>query len=1054
MPLIVPVLLKRSLLSCLIATALTLPALAASGKQEGHYGRQFDARIALTMPAARSPSPEQTSALQSLRTSVPELRYEIDAVTGATRTLSNPVGTLTGPSSGDNKARALSFLQSHAALLGLTAADLAEYEITDDVQSNAAPIRNLYLRQKYQGLPVYNGQLQLPVDNEGRILIINNLFLPNLAQSVNRLQPIVTAEQALAAAAQHIDRTVGPITQTRRDGDVQHTTVMNADHLSKRPIEAKLMLLPIGAGDARLVWNFQIWERGGGRDIGDFTIDAETGQVWTKFSWIAEDQYKVFEVPRESPNHTTPLPPADGRTTQVNPASVLASAFGWHDTNGVAGAESTLTIGNNAQAYTDTDANDAPDPGSSPDCTAPLNCTFALDLTQAPSSYRPAAVANLFYMNNMMHDIAYPFGFNEAGGNFQVNNYGNGGSGNDSVQAEAQDGEGTNNANFGTPPDGSRPTMQMFVWTSPTPDRDGDFDNGIIAHEYGHGISNRLVGGPSNVSCLGNSQQAGEGLSDWWSLYYTQPDATSRMRSIGTYALNQATTGVGIRTDYYDGDPAVNAQPQENLWTYANVSGSAVPHGVGEKWAQAFWQVSWALIDKHGYDADLDNYTGTVADKGNIRAMYYSIQGLKNSICSPAFTDIRDGIIAAANAAPYNGADTCTIWRAFAEYGLGSNAVSGGANSTSPTNGFNIPDSCNFLGAETASQQICAGTDAVFPITVGEAWTAPATATLSATGNPAPSTTTFSTNPAPAPSTSTLTFGNTTTVAAGTYPINVHGTNGTQNFDLPLSLTVFAASPSTPALSAPANAAVDVAVSPSLTWSAATEAGSYVLEVATDNAFGTIVYTQTVTGTSHNVATPLQGSTEYFWRVRSTNPCGAGSNSPTFSFTTEAFFCAEPVPALAIPDGNPTGVTSDLVVANGGTITDLNVKIEATHSWVGDLIFTLTNVSTGTSVIVIDRPGQPGSTYGCNRHDINATLDDEAAGGAVETQCASAVPTINGTFTPNNLLAAFDGQERAGTWRLTVSDVASGDTGTLTRWCLSGSTQLGPADGVFEDSFE
>ena len=80
------------------------------------------------------------------------------------------------------------------------------------------------------------------------------------------------------------------------------------------------------------------------------------------------------------------------------------------------------------------------------------------------------------------------------------------------MRAEAQDGAGTNNANFGTPADGSRPRMQMFVWTSPNPDRDGDLDASIVIHEYGHGISNRLVGGPQNVNCLTNRQQAGEGL--------------------------------------------------------------------------------------------------------------------------------------------------------------------------------------------------------------------------------------------------------------------------------------------------------------------------------------------------------------------------------------------------------------------------------------------------------------------------------------------------------------------------------------------------------------
>ena len=119
--------------------------------------------------------------------------------------------------------------------------------------------------------------------------------------------------------------------------------------------------------------------------------------------------------------------------------------------------------------------------------------------------------------------------------------------------------------------------MQMFLWTAGNPDIDGDFDNGIIVHEYGHGISNRLVGGPSNVGCLNNGQQPGEGLSDWWALAYTAKtgDVGGTGRGIGTYALNQATTGRGIRTQRYSTDPTVNT------WNYASINGMAFPHASG-----------------------------------------------------------------------------------------------------------------------------------------------------------------------------------------------------------------------------------------------------------------------------------------------------------------------------------------------------------------------------------------------------------------------------------------------------------------------------------------
>jgi hypothetical protein len=94
----------------------------------------------------------------------------------------------------------------------------------------------------------------------------------------------------------------------------------------------------------------------------------------------------------------------------------------------------------------------------------------AADLTQAPSTpgNRDVAVQNLFYHNNLVHDVLYRHGFDEAAGNFQNDNFGLGG-GNDPVNAEAQDGGGLDNANFATPNDGVAPRMQMYLWSGSTP---------------------------------------------------------------------------------------------------------------------------------------------------------------------------------------------------------------------------------------------------------------------------------------------------------------------------------------------------------------------------------------------------------------------------------------------------------------------------------------------------------------------------------------------------------------------------------------------------------
>ena len=208
--------------------------------------------------------------------------------------------------------------------------------------------------------------------------------------------------------------------------------------------------------------------------------------------------YNVYAMPVESPNY-------GARTLVANPDNATASPFGWHDTDGSAGPEYTITRGNNTHAYEDGD-----NPGYSPNGGAGLLFDFPINETYSNADQsEDAVITNLFYWNNIIHDVVYQYGFDEASGNFQENNYGNGGAGSDYVNAEAQDGSGTCNANMGTPADGGNPTMQMYVCDS----RDGDLDNGVIIHEYGHGISNRLTGGAGAAGCLGNEEQMGEGWS-------------------------------------------------------------------------------------------------------------------------------------------------------------------------------------------------------------------------------------------------------------------------------------------------------------------------------------------------------------------------------------------------------------------------------------------------------------------------------------------------------------------------------------------------------------
>src|SRR5262249_35027506 len=155
----------------------------------------------------------------------------------------------------------------------------------------------------------------------------------------------------------------------------------------------------------------------------------------------------------------------------------------------------------------------------------------------------------LFYLCNWMHDRLYEIGFTEAAGNFQNNNFGRGGAGNDAVQADAQDGSGSDNANFTPTPDGSPPRIQMYIFTGPTPDRDGDFDAEVVLHEYTHGLSSRLVGGGVGISAL-QTGGMGEGWSDWYALtLLSEPgDDLAGNYAVGGYVTYQLN---GMTQNYY-----------------------------------------------------------------------------------------------------------------------------------------------------------------------------------------------------------------------------------------------------------------------------------------------------------------------------------------------------------------------------------------------------------------------------------------------------------------------------------------------------------------------
>ncbi len=753
---------------------------------------------------------------------------------------------------------ALKNIEAHAEKWELTDSDYKDMMVSSIITTPKG-ITYLYLNQAYEGITIRNAMMTTII-KDGKVVSDMHNMEKDVAKRINSTSAKLDAPAAILSSAKHLGVNVRqkPTIGTRTDtGKLRYSL----PELSKSDISAELKYEVVGERLV-LVWNLHI-DMKDNADFWDLNIDANTGEFVSKdnltiycqhqheafanhdncnirtFRKLSDNKasstqilgggtatYNVYKLPTESPRHGE----REFATDQEYPD---ASPFGWHATGSNGNEKYNITRGNNVYAYEDKNDDDDSD-GDEPDGGENLSFDFPMDLNQDPRQSNHAAVTNLFYMVNMMHDITYKLGFDEAFGNFQQTNYSGQGEGNDYVLAQAFDGitlhetspdpnnPKINNANFATPPDGFNGRMQMYFWennggalsidspesisgfieygtaqfgrpipnmdetpvtgkivfartSGPRPtelcgdatngdalrgnialidrgtcqfgekvwraqqagaiaaiicniagvdggdgervggmaagnfgDRvliqsaflkksdcdkirveieagrdvfmtfqergrmgaryfDGSLDNGIIAHEFGHGISNRLTGGPAAAGCLGNDEQMGEGWSDYYTLITTHKpgDTGADRRGIGTFAVGQSLEGRGIRRFPYSNDMRINPQ------TFDDIKGTTAPHPLGEIWAGALWDMYWAFVDKYGYDPDWNNQ-----ESGNFRANFLVMEGMKMQPCRPGFIQGRNAIFK-ADEVHYNGENACLLWEIFARRGLGFFAEGG-----------------------------------------------------------------------------------------------------------------------------------------------------------------------------------------------------------------------------------------------------------------------------------------------------------------------------------------------------------------------------------------
>ncbi|ALW84997.1 hypothetical protein AUC43_07765 [Hymenobacter sedentarius] len=810
----------------------------------------------------------------------------------------------------------------------LSAADVANPAVTSSYFDQSTGLTHTYLQQRVNGLTVFNATGAVHTDQTGKVVFFNQDFLPGAAAAAPAATPALTPEQAVGAAAKSLSLPQPVALRRLVEARAADGLLFNNGGISEANIPVRLMYQRVG-DKLVLVWNVTIAQLDQ-QHLWSARIDAQTGRMLDRNDYVVNElatfrQHVLENKERRQPLTTAAAAAAATRAVRspkgtlgapnsltvipvpfenidlsprvvvpFSSANPLYSPYGWQvgdakapsgffaDSYSFLSTGKQLTRGNNVAAYDDnmtatSGSGNVASSTNSPDGGATRDFDFPFNQPQGPrnADNLAAGITNLFYWNNMLHDVMMSKGFDEVSGNFQYKNLTGQGLGNDFVRAESQDGSGRNNANFSTPPDGSSGRMQMYLFDNTAanaltitgassaagtyrfagvafgpkltkkplagklvlvndgvsadggdhacatpfvnaadvagniafiqrggcpqlttlnprvnnqfapkvkraqdngatavivfdslattgltnfggadtvgiripaifisgadgfklraallaggtlnatatlgPEFDGSFDNGVVSHEFGHGITNRLTGGPANASCLNpatGNQTMGEGWSDFFALWMTtRPgDDGKTSRYIATYDNGDPyNVGPGFRRKPYSTDFS------KNNYTYAQLGTTTgkfqETHDVGEVWATVLWDLNWQFIYKYGYNADFFSATG-----GNNKMLKLVLDGCKLQVCNPGFLDGRDALLR-ADSVTNRAANADLIWNVFARRGMGYSAVQGDRVNGQPrvtgiANGFDLPPGSKVIALANKNGAVVGGALEAYP---------------------------------------------------------------------------------------------------------------------------------------------------------------------------------------------------------------------------------------------------------------------------------------------------------------------------------------------------